>query len=91
LPYETTDADLEQLFSEFGTVTYAEVQHNRRTGRSRGFGFVELSTPDQGHAAISAMHQRNYGGRSLTVNESRPRPSVRSLADSGWGGWGGRS
>lgn len=91
LPYETTDADLEQLFSEFGTVKFAEVQHNRRTGRSRGFGFVEMSTPEEAQAAIAAMHQRAYGDRTLIVNESRPRPSVRSLADSGWGGWGGRS
>jgi RNA recognition motif-containing protein len=91
LPYETTDAELEQLFSEFGTVKYAEIQHNGRSGRSRGFGYVEMSTPEEGEAAIKAMHQKTYQDRALTVNESRPRPSVRSLADSGWGGWGGRS
>ena len=66
-----TDQDLENVFTEHGTVTSAKIITDRATGRSRGFGFVEMS--DGGEAAIEALHETEVDGRSLVVNESRPR------------------
>ena len=66
-----TDQDLENVFAEHGTVTSAKIITDRATGRSRGFGFVEMS--DGGEAAIEALHETEVDGRSLVVNESRPR------------------
>ncbi|RPG37996.1 MAG: RNA-binding protein [SAR86 cluster bacterium] len=66
-----TDQDLENIFAEHGTVTSAKIITDRATGRSRGFGFVEMS--DGGEAAIEALHETEVDGRSLVVNESRPR------------------
>lgn len=66
-----TDQDLENTFAEYGTVTSAKIITDRATGRSRGFGFVEMS--DGGEAAIEALHETEVDGRSLVVNESRPR------------------
>ena len=71
LSFDTTADDLIQLFTEHGTVTKAQVVSDRETGRSRGFGFVEMS--DGGEAAIAALNGAQHEGRSLTVNEAKPR------------------
>lgn len=89
LPYEWTGAELEQLFSQFGTVKLAEISTNRRTGRSRGFGFIEMSSPEETQAAIEGTHDREHGGRKLKVNESRPRATRASSYNDTRGGFGG--
>jgi RNA recognition motif-containing protein len=77
LPFNTTSDDLRDAFGQYGTVSRAQVVSDRETGRSRGFGFVEMETG--GEAAIQAMNGADFGGRTLTVNEARPRePRVRS-------------
>lgn len=73
LPFSFTKAELEQLFQGFGTVKSAEVISDRETGRSRGFGFVEMETQEQLQAAMQGLHGKPIGGRSLTVNEARER------------------
>ncbi len=73
LSYSTQNADLERLFANHGTVTSAAIINDRETGRSRGFGFVEMSTPEEGRAAIEALDGQDFEGRRLTVNEARPR------------------
>lgn len=73
LPYNTTDSDLEQAFATHGAVDRAKVIIDRNTGRSRGFGFVEMANDDEGRAAIEAMNGQDMGGRALNVNEARPR------------------
>lgn len=83
LPYDTTDDDLRDAFSQFGTVAGAQVIMDRETGRSRGFGFVEMS--DGGEEAIEQMNGADFGGRRLTVNEAQPRKP----AGGGGGGYGG--
>ena len=72
LPYSVTDASLESNFAEFGTVTSAKVMMDRDSGRSKGFGFVEMTTADACQAAISALHGMSVDGRSITVNLARP-------------------
>lgn len=72
LPFSTNGAQLEELFSAHGAVSSATVITDRETGRSRGFGFVEMDD-DAGRAAIEALNGADFGGRSLTVNEARPR------------------
>lgn len=74
LPFSTTDQDLRELFEPFGEVDSSKVISDRETGRSRGFGFVEMSDDNAGREAIEALHQTDLGGRTLTVNEARPRP-----------------
>ena len=71
LPFETTEEDLRQLFGQYGTVVNVQLIKHRDTGRSRGFGFVEMS--DGAEAAIQATNGMDYGGRQMTVNEARPR------------------
>lgn len=73
LPYSTTEQDLEQLFSQFGSVLRASVITDRETGRSRGFGFVEMENEDEGRQAIEALNGQSYENRPLTVNEARRR------------------
>lgn len=87
LPYSTTDDDLRQLFAEYGTIESASVISDRDTGRSKGFGFVELSTPEEAQAAIEALNGKDNGGRNLVVNEARPREE--RPRDGGGGGNGG--
>src|SRR5262245_41793922 len=86
LPFSTTAADLESLFAQYGTVTRAQVMSDRETGRSRGFGFVEMS--EGAEAAIQALHNQDFNGRTLTVNEARPREE--RPRGGGYGGGGGR-
>ena len=88
LSYNTTNSDLDQLFSEFGQVKSAEVIMDRDTGRSKGFGFVEMNSDSEASAAIAGLNMREVDGRSLTVNESRPR-EVRGGRGGGGGGRGG--
>jgi RNA recognition motif-containing protein len=73
LPYTTVDADLENLFSQAGTVKSAQVIRDRASGRSKGFGFVEMSSSDEAQSAITMFHGKDFSGRPLTVNLARPR------------------
>jgi RNA recognition motif-containing protein len=88
LSYETTQADLEQMFSAHGTVQLAQVIMDRDTGRSKGFGFVEMGSDQEAQAAIAALSGKQVGGRSLTVNEAKPRED-RGGGGGGRGGYGG--
>jgi len=72
LPYSTTDDELKDLFSPHGTVESAKVIMDRETGRSKGFGFVEMSTEDEANAVIKAMDQQEVGGRKINVSIARP-------------------
>jgi len=85
LSYDTTDSDLQRLFDEFGTVESAQVIVDRDSGRSKGFGFVEMSNDQEAQAAIDALNGQEVGGRALTVNEAKPREDR-----GGRGGGGGR-
>src|SRR5688572_21380153 len=88
LPFTTTQAELEQLFGQYGTVTKAQVISDRETGRSRGFGFVEMSSGAD--EAVAAMNGAEYQGRRLTVNEAKPREErPRGGGGGGYGGGGG--
>lgn len=73
LAYSVTSEALEQMFLEFGAVASAQVIEDRDTGRSKGFGFVEMESDDAAQRAISGMHEKDCGGRALTVNEAKPR------------------
>ena len=73
LPFSTNNSDLEGMFADHGTVTSAQVIMDRETGRSRGFGFVEMGSDDEGRAAIQALDGSDIGGRNLKVNEAKPR------------------
>ena len=73
LSYNTVDSDLNQIFGEFGTITSAQVIMDRDTGRSKGFGFVEMNSDEEAQAAIAGVNGREQDGRTLTVNEARPR------------------
>lgn len=75
LSYDATDDDLRQMFETHGTVESAKVATDRDTGRSRGFGFIEMPTSDQAEAAIAALNGSQVGGRALIVNEARPKTS----------------
>ncbi|MFA5954023.1 MAG: RNA-binding protein [Patescibacteria group bacterium] len=72
LPYSTTEDELKEAFSGSGTVVSATIINDRMTGRSKGFGFVEMSNDDEADAAVSAMNGKELGGRTITVNEARP-------------------
>ena len=88
LPYDTTGDDLVQLFQSYGTVTSGQVIIDKFSGRSRGFGFVEMANDDEAQAAIEALNGTSYGNRPLTVNEARPRED-RGGGGGGRGGYGG--
>ncbi len=88
LSYQITNAELEQLFTEFGRVQSAQVIQDRETGRSKGFGFVEMSSDAEAQAAIKGLHDKEHQGRPLTVNEARPREE-RGGGGGGYGGGGG--
>jgi RNA recognition motif-containing protein len=83
LPYSVADSDLQRLFEAHGSVVSAQVIMDRDTGRSKGFGFVEMGSDSEAQAAIAEMNGKEVDGRSLTVNEARPKPE-------GGGGRGGR-
>jgi hypothetical protein len=90
LPYDTTGDDLVQLFQTYGTVTSGQVIIDKFSGRSRGFGFVEMANDDEAQAAIDALNGTPYGGRPLTVNEARPREERGGRGGGGGYGGGGR-
>jgi RNA recognition motif-containing protein len=87
LPYAITDSDLQQMFGAHGTVQSAQIIMDRDTGRSKGFGFVEMSTDAEAQAAIAALNGQEREGRSLTVNEARPK--TEGGGRGGFGGGGG--
>jgi hypothetical protein len=92
LPYTVRDEDLQQAFGEFGAITSAKVMMERDTGRSKGFGFVEMGSDAEAQAAINGMNGQSLGGRSITVNEARPmeaRPPRTGGFGGGGGGYGG--
>jgi hypothetical protein len=93
LPYSVRDSDLEQSFGQFGSVTSAKVMMERDTGRSKGFGFVEMGSDAEAQAAIEGMNGAPLGGRSLVVNEARPMeprpPRSGGFGGGGGGGYGG--
>lgn len=88
LPYSYRDSDMEQAFSQYGTVSSAKVMMERDTGRSKGFGFVEMSNDAEAQAAIEGMNGQQIGGRGLVVNEARPM-EARAPRSGGFGGGGG--
>ena len=89
LAFSTSSEDLQQLFSQAGTVESATVVEDRDTGRSRGFGFVEMSSKEEGNAAIQQFNGQDLGGRALNVNEAKPRED-RGGGRGGFGGGGNR-
>ncbi len=88
LSFNTSDSDLSTLFSEVGTVTSTNIIEDRETGRSRGFGFVEMSSKEEGQAAIAQLNGKEVDGRELKVNEAKPQES-RGAGGGGRGGYGG--
>lgn len=93
LGYDVKEADLSQLFSQYGEVESANVIMDKMTGRSKGFGFVEMSSEQEAQAAIAALNGKDYSGRVLTVNEAKPReerPGGGGRGGYGGGGRGGR-
>lgn len=97
LPFQTTGDQLRELFSQVGTVESATVVEDRESGRSRGFGFVEMSTKEEGQKAISELNGKDFNGRPLTVNEAKQReergrggPRGGGGGRGGYGGGGGR-
>ena len=89
LPYSVRDEDLQQSFGQFGAVTSAKVMMERDTGRSKGFGFVEMGSDAEAQAAITGMNGQPLGGRSVVVNEARPMEARPPRTGGGFGGGGG--
>ena len=89
LSFQTSSDDLQQLFAQAGTVESASVVEDRDTGRSRGFGFVEMSSKEEGAAAIEQFNGKEVNGRNLTVNEAKPRENRSGGGGGGRGGYGG--
>lgn len=85
LSFQTRGEDLKELFGQYGEVSSASVVMDRESGRSRGFGFVEMPNREEGEAAISSLNEQDFQGRNITVNEARPKTESRS----GGGGYGG--
>lgn len=89
LPYDTSGDDLRHLFESYGAVTNSQVIIDKFSGRSRGFGFVEMENDNEAESAIDALNGSPYGGRPLTVNEARPREDRGGGGGGGRGGYGG--
>jgi RNA recognition motif-containing protein len=89
LSYDVDSSELEQLFGAHGTVQSAEIISDRMTGRSKGFGFVEMGSDDEATAAIAALNGQEHQGRALTVNEAKPREERPRGGGGGGGGYGG--
>jgi RNA recognition motif-containing protein len=89
LSYEVNDSALSEMFAAHGTVQSAQVIMDRDTGRSKGFGFVEMGSDEEAQAAIAALHGTQQGGRSITVNEARPKEGGGGGGRGGYGGGGG--
>ncbi len=89
LAFQTSSEDLQQLFAQAGTVESASVVEDRETGRSRGFGFVEMSSKEEGEKAIDQFNGKEVNGRNLNVNEAKPREDRGGGGGGGRGGYGG--
>jgi RNA recognition motif-containing protein len=89
LSFQTSNSDLQELFAQHGTVESASVVEDRDTGRSRGFGFVEMASKEEGEAAIQQLNGKEVNGRALTVNEAKPREDRGGGGRGGFGGGGG--
>ncbi len=89
LSYDVDSSQLEQMFTGHGTVTSAQIITDRDTGRSKGFGFVEMGSDSEAQAAISALNGQEVGGRALTVNEAKPKENRSGGGGGGYGGGGG--
>jgi RNA recognition motif-containing protein len=89
LAYQVSSSDLEQMFSQYGSVQSAQVITDRETGRAKGFGFVEMGSDAEANAAIQGLNDQEHDGRRLTVNEAKPR-EARTTTFGGGGGSGGR-
>ena len=89
LSFQTSSDDLQELFAQAGTVESVSVVEDRETGRSRGFGFVEMSSKEEGQAAIQQFNGHEVGGRALNVNEAKPREDRSGGGGGGRGGFGG--
>lgn len=89
LPWQATQEDLYTLFAQYGTVAKTQIITDRDTGRSRGFGFVEMATEAEAQAAIDALNEQPYNGRPLTVNIAKPREARPGGGGGGGGGRGG--
>ncbi len=89
LSFDTSGEDLQQLFTQAGTVESSAVVEDRETGRSRGFGFIEMSSKEEGQKAIEQFNGMEVGGRALTVNEAKPRENRTGGGGGGRGGYGG--
>jgi RNA recognition motif-containing protein len=89
MSYDMDSSSLQELFSAHGTVTSAEIISDRETGRSKGFGFVEMGSDAEAEAAIAALNGQEHGGRALTVNEAKPKESRGGGGGGGRGGYGG--
>lgn len=89
LPYSTTEEELEELFAAHGTVSSAVIIKDRHSGRSKGFGFVEMEEVKDGQNAVKELDNTEYGGRTITVNEARPQEDRRPGGDRPRGGGGG--
>lgn len=89
LPYSFRDEDLQQTFSQYGSVSSAKVMMERDTGRSKGFGFVEMGSDAEAQSAIQGVHGQSFGGRDLVVNEARPMEARPPRSGGGFGGGGG--
>jgi RNA recognition motif-containing protein len=91
IPYETNETDLQDLFSQAGAVESINVMRDRDTGRARGFAFVEMATDEDAQNAISQLHDQQFGGRRLTVNEAKPQVARSGGGGGGYGGSRGPS
>jgi RNA recognition motif-containing protein len=89
LSFQTSSDDLQQLFAQVGTVESATIVEDRETGRSRGFGFVEMASKEEGEKAIEQFNGTDFNGRNLTVNEARPREDRGNRGGGGGRGFGG--
>ena len=89
LSFQTTEGELQALFEPFGEITRVQIMTDRDTGRSRGFGFVEMTSDESAAKAIEALNGKDLGGRALNVNEARPKPEGRGGGGRGFGGGGG--
>jgi cold-inducible RNA-binding protein len=90
LSFNTNEPELEQLFAQFGTVESVQIMRDMATGRARGFGFVEMSTDEEAANAASSLNETQFGGRSIQVNEARPKPHRGGGGGAGGGGGFGR-
>jgi len=90
LPFAATEDELRDLFGAFGEVQQVRIMTDRDTGKSRGFGFVEMTDDDAAAKAITQLNGKELGGRALTINEARPKPERRGGFGSGGGGFGGK-